>query len=92
MTYTPRTVWIGGPPPAQPKAARTPRPKAIRLRPMDKREQAPYARYKRQQARDALIVQMRNEGDQYCDIAMIANISKARCQQIYTTFLQRAVV
>ena len=59
---------------------------------MDKREQASYARYKRQQARDALIVQMRDEGNQYCDIAMIANISKARCQQIYTTFLQRAVV
>lgn len=32
-----------------------------------------------------------HEGDQYCDIAMIANISKARCRQIYTTHLQRNV-
>ena len=91
MTYTPCTVWIGGPPPAQQKAARTPRPKAIRLRPMGKRESAAYARQQRLKVRDALIVQMRNEGDRYCDIAMIANISKARCQQIYTTHLQRNV-
>ena len=90
MTYTPCTVWIGGPPPAQPKAARTPRPKEIRLRPMDKRESAAYARQQRLKVRDAQIFQMRNEGDRYSNIARIVGVSKERCQQIHTTCLQRA--
>ena len=91
MTYTPHTVWIGGPPPVQPKAARTPRPKAIRLRPMDKREQQSYARLQRQHERDALILQMRTKGERYSAIAMIVGLSKERCQQICTTFSQRSV-
>lgn len=79
MTYKPHTVWIGGPPVVQPKQE-----KAKTLKPVATPQCTAFVLAQNRKSRNALICQQRKAGDQFKDIAILAGVSKQRCQQIYS--------
>ena len=73
MTYTPKTVWIGGPPGLQ----KTPKVPAIPMWAPNSRKGSTDMR-----ERDAFIRQARAAGNKLQDVAALAGLSMGRCSKI----------
>lgn len=76
MTYTPHTVWIGGPP----KIIRRP---VQALRPASPDKAAKFDCIQAQANRNRIILQCRKQGATFPDIALQVGVSSERCRQIY---------
>lgn len=84
MTYTPQTVWIGGPPaPRQNKKQAASPVGASALQPAKQKQAMAFFKEQCRPMRDATIFQRRKAGEAYKDIAVWAGVTKQRCRQIY---------
>lgn len=84
MTYTPRTVWIGGPPVRrQNKKRGASLVVASALQPAKQKQAMVFFKEQCRPMRDATIFQRRKAGEAYKDIAIWAGVTKQRCRQIY---------